>query len=768
MQTASSGFAAGMLLPDQIVEQRILLTLPAFQSDGVTAIPSSYADVSSCVVSIQGDIAATTTVPEGTLLINGYSAAAATIALMGPLKQAPGVQSVDGQTVYWLCNPNDPTSPMYRLPKVGMQVVLQEGRWVSGAIEWITVGTLIVDTCATSNGTVTLTLIDGRNSIRGPAALPPVVTFPPENAGLTSEFPVEYLFRYASPGQYLSRPATRPNCVLAVGFRTSIWPDVGSLSPAVQSIGNPPPPFIPGLWGSAISNTEETAYPYTPKGGSVPAGTPVFFEWWNTGINTFSIEVSSGLLPNWALLADITPTGIHVFTFSNSGNSTGFTKTCDTTSTHYFGVLFDTTVGSATVSGKIYYDNTTTTFSFSALDVRTSDPFDEIDFNGFGDIGGSTEAWQVTTEAIPASNYGFTPTLILDPSLNPLTALPDTSQQDVWAALQDIAAAEAAVINIDELNIAHFTNRNSIAAKTSTLTVSSRVNLTALDSLEQLSTVATHVQVPVNPLGIIAPTGIWGASTALQVAGTLTFIATTESPVVNISTPDAGFFPASGATAGATYWRGDTQADGNGIEINTGISIAIVQLSSNSLQVTVTNANPFPVWLVNPLAFGTTDFPAGSPAIFIGGQAIISTVPALDGSSSPGTLTADAQYPAGNAKGNTQWGEILLPIPANNWIQDLTAAQTLADHYLRDFISPRPLLRNFSMISDPRTQLLDRITITDPDVSQINADALIVGIHFQLGGGQGLWTRALDLRMWNPPGAWILGVSRLGVDTVLI
>lgn len=782
MQSASGAFAAAMLLPDQQVAHKVLLTLPPFRADGVTAIPSSYADVSDCVVSTRADSAVTTSTPEGTLLINGYSSMGGTIVLSGLLQQAAGVPPVEGQSIFWLCNPNDVTSPLWGLSLVGMTVTLQEGRWVGGTTpEFVTVGTLIVDTVACSNGTVTLTLIDGRNAIRGAASLPPVFTGNPWNMGLTSATAVDYLFRHSSPGQYLSWPKQRANCVLAVGMRDTLWADVGFYQ-AHNSTDLIEPTFSLGLNGPALAYTTGLGVsPGIPQWQSVPPiqpTDPFFTEFWLTPNNddfsvghyNFTALYENNLTAYPVIEVQVTSTNIVITAVTSAGSishtwtvAVGFTN-------RYVNCQITWASGSTAITGVITLDATTHSFSMTAASVRPASVMDiaQLIINGAGTI----EGWQTTTEAAGApSNFGFTPTLILDQSLNPLTALPDVTGKDIWSALQDIAAAEAAVIWIDELNIAHFVNRNTIAAKTSVLTLSSKVNLAALDSLTQLSLVATHVQVPVNAISISDPTEVWGANQiyTIPASGSLVMIVNTQYPALNVATTDSGFFPTNGglppsgpAIVGHTYWRGDTQADGLGIPVINGMSVNVVQLSSTALRVTVTNANPYPVPLANPA--GYTGGATGQPSLSIGGQVVIPAAAGLTGTTSTSGVVADSQWPPGNAAANPR-GDILLPIPANDWVQDLPTAQALGDHYLRDFLKPRPLLRNAVMVSDPRLQLLDRVTVVDPDVNQTTTDALVVGVHLQLGGGS--WTRNLDLRQWNPPRSWILGVSRLGVDTYL-
>lgn len=744
MQTASGAFATAMLSPDQLVTQRVLLTLPAFQVDGVTAIPSSYGDVSDCVVSIKGDVAVTTTSPGDTLQIDGYSSMAIELVLSGSLKQASGVPGTEAMTVYKLFNSNDATSPLFRLDKTGIVVTLQEGRYVgAAAVEYITVGTLTVDTIATSGGTVTLTLLDGRNTVRGPANLPPVITAPPQNSELTSSFAVDYLFRHASPGKYLSRPAQHPNCVLSVGFESSIWPEVGTLKPLfVQG-----PAFAAGPYGTGLgSNGLLTVF--TP---SAPLLTTDKNCCHLLAGGDFEVNVNDDPA-TYQIIFQRSGTTLFLYTQSPSGQTVAsWSITAGNRELEY---SISWPASSTSVTGTVWIDGVPNTVSFTAKDARPVGRSFTI-VAAAGSNTGALRGLQITNEASYATYYPFTPTLILDMSLNPLTALPDTNGRDIWPVLQDIAAAESAVINIDELNVAHFVNRNTIAAKTSGLNLSSRVNLTALDWLEQRSTVATHVQVPVAPLVIQSLGTVWQATGLINVQPgvPLVLLVQPSNGVLNVPAADSGFYPGGtfggSPTVGATYWQGCRTLDGLGAPVTTGITIAVVQLSAKRLQVTITNSTSLPVSLVTPTGgYANT---VGQPALWIGGQPVVNN---------GGSVVADSQWPpasVGGASSGTK-GDILLTLAANDWLQDLGTGQLLADHLLSDFHVPLPVIRNTSMVSDPRLQLLDRITLLDPDISLASLDALVVGQHLQLGGGP-YWTRSLDLRAYWPPGAWVLGVA---------
>lgn len=759
MQTATPAFATAVVNQDQIIAYAVTVGFPA-------TVPSTYGTFTDSVISIENDAQVTTSTPDGTLLLAGYPSAQPTIELSGHLNQPVGTVWNENQSVYWLFNPNDATSPMYRQTRAGLPITIQAGLYDGQSTpELITIFTGTIDTAVCSNGVVTLTCRDNRSTVTNQSMLPPVITFPPYNAGLTSQFAIDYLFRHASPAQYYSWPKQRTGCVLAVSMRSSIWPEVGSYASYTQAPG-----FGQGLYGTALVNTGGDAIVYS-LATAIPATQTSFWIEGFVGPET-ELIVSNG--PQQVVLA-YGSGGLVLLVATASGN-TQQNWSVAITGKHYVAAQVSWVQGSTSLTGTLYFDGISTPISLTAAAARTSAtmPFGAVGANFSTNATTSIEGFQVTTESAGISNGAFTPTLLLDPSLNPLTALPDVTGQDSWATFQDIAAAENGIIGFNEVGIAFFKNRYTIDQTVAVRTVQSSKSLMTLDTSEQMSTVATHVQIPVNQIQINPLGGVWGATSVLTVPGngSLVFTASTGNPVVNVQTPDIGFFPISGPGA-TTTWRGCTTADGTGAAVLTGIHINVVQLSATALSVTITNTNPFTVYLVQPAAYASTDAPTGVPFVSIAGQSITSTALTPDGTTTvQSTLYADAQWPpigSGGAISNTQFGEILLQISSNNWLQSLPAALQFADDLISDLHQPRPLFTNMQIVCDPRIQLVDRITAVDPDMSLANTDVLLVGIHTSLGAGK--WTQAIDSRAFYTPGTWILGdpgYSELGSTTYLL
>lgn len=763
MQTATGAFDTAVNSADQMIAYTVTVTFPG-------SVQASFSDLSGCVVSADWYRQENTTLPDGTTLIAGYPTVQPKIVLAGMLNQGDGVVGREDQNAFWLFNVNDPSSPMYRKTRLALPVTISMGLYDgSSTPELITQFTGTIDSIDCSDGEVTLTCRDNRSTITSQATAPPVITNPPYNAGLTSEFAVDYLARFASPTAYLSRPARRANCVLDVGFRASIYPELGIL-PSRFTQGTPT--FIPGVNGSALGQQPDWDILYQPEDPLTGLATSFVpadkmcgrLDSVGDATNGFTVNLGDDTGTYQFYISRNIATGqIVVFTNSPSGFSSITVVSSIAAGNHTVEWSASWPSGSSSVSGTVWIDGASHAFTFSAANTRPSNEnFTLVS------VQGPIEALQITKEASYATGYPFTPTLVLDQSLNPLVALPDVSGKDTWSVLQTIAQAEAAVIGFDEHGVLRFTNRNTIKSAASARSITSTTSLMSLDSSEQMSLAATHIQQPVNAIAIGSITGVWSANTAIEVpaASSLVLPVQTQNIVLNVDTTGVGFWPVGGP-ANVTSFRASTTADGTGAAVSTGIVQTVAQQSATQLTITIQNTNPFPIFLVSPASCG--DVATGTPFLFIAAQPVISatTVPVGGTTASDGALIADAQWPpltAGGAVANDDFGEVLLPLPANDWVQDFASAQALVDDLLSDLFYPKPQYSNVVIIPDPRLQLLDRVTLVDTDVSQANFDALINGINISIA--HGTWSQALDVRAFVRPGAWILDtVGRSELDS---
>lgn len=767
MQTAGGGFAAAITSHDQLVDYKMSIGFPV-------SVPSYYQDVTKCVVSVDLNESVTTQLPDGTTLISGYPSASMRVVLAGMLNQAPGVAMVEADTIHRLMNPNDSASAMWRLTCGGLPITWQAGLWDgASSADLVTKYTGTLDKITCSNGVVTLTCRDQRSTITNPAALPPVVTQPPYNAALTSEFAIDSLARHASPSQYYSWPAPHTNSVLAIGFRSSIWPEVGSLYPGFAQ----GPVFMAGAYGTCLAPTSLlTAYSLAAPVLTTDKLCGHFI----TSADGLALNINDD--PSTYQIAIQRAAGT-IFLESNSPSGQSFASFAVSGTVEVeFSVAW--AASSTSVTGTMWLNGVSHAISFTAKDARPVGRSFTICA-----VTGPIEGLQITTESSYASRYPFAPTLLIDAggSLNSLTALPDVNGKDSWSVLQDIASAEAAVIGFDELGRLRFVNRNTIRTMASVRSITSTDSLVALDTDAQMALCATHVQIPVNALTVQAPGNAWISPdvTAVPANSIVQRFVNTDTIVLNVATADSGFW-IDGGTIGLTYFRACTTADGTGATVKTGIRIWVEQLSAKRLRIAIVNSNGFAVYLCNPVEYGGVGSgnATGQGFIVIGGQKVTSVNDAQNnGITAPGSVVVDEQWPilitnpplatgevttSGGATTNTQFGDILLPLPANDWVQNSASADTMALFLIRDLHYPKPQYRNVTIIPDPRLQLLDRVTLVDPDVSQVNDDALIVGITTALRAGT--YQQNIDARAVHRPGDWVLGLvgrSELGSTTYL-
>lgn len=747
VQSVSGNYSAAVIAQDQQIQHKVLVGFPG-------SVPAVQQDVTDNVISIVPRRNATTAVNDAISGIAGLATAELVITLAGMLPQAAGMPKLEADTVERLFRPNDPASAMYRTTRTGLTVTVQIGYPQASPGEWVTIYTGVVDIPLVGDGIVTLTCRDPNDTLNGAASLPPVITQTPANSGLTSEFAFDYLARHNTPVAYLTWPAQHPNCVLSVGMRSSIYPEVGSLEPVYAQN----PTFVPGPYGTGLGSggvplafTPSTPMLTTDKNcGHFLSGGDALIE--------LTQPVSLYYLVVWRLGANLL-----VFTISPSGQSIA-ASTPISAGLREIEFSLSWAASSTAFSGTVWIDGVPHSMSGTALDARPVG-YSWTRIVAGGNVGGLAGV-QITTEPSYTSRYPFVPTLFLDPSLSNLNALPDVTGKKVKDVFQDMAGAEGGVFVFDELGVPRFYNRNTIRTKTPGRTVTSKLSLLGLSTQEQRG--YTHIQVPYTPLAIQAFQTVWNAATVLQVntGATITINASTANSIVGLGTSIVTW---SGvAVAGTSAYRAARNKDGSGGAISN-LIMTVTQTGPKLIQITVRNPNGFPVYLCSPQGTLYPDASDGQPALMVNAQPVSadSTIPDTTTSVAGGAY-ADAQWPPlsdGGAITNATFGDRLYPAPSSDWRQDPDTAQAMANDLLSDLHYPKVMYRNVSMVFDPTLQLLDAVTLVDTDSSQTNEAVLLLGIYPQLSAGE--WSMAVDALALYRPGAWELGVSTLGVDNYL-
>ena len=804
MQASSQAFAAAIAGAVGTATYTVTIT-------GLTT--GAYGpDFSLAVDALEVDRSTVTDMPDGTRLIIGYPSAQATVTLSGYVYAAG-----TWKTIAWLLNPAQTDSPMYRYDALGAAVTIQAGLALQGQTspEQFTIFTGYIDDYSVDmqQGTVTLTCLDPKTKLTGAPTCPPAYD-DGTTASLGPLFSVYALEQIVRPFGVRSRPAYRSGCVCAVSGRQGMAADTGYgsqlsyTSPTVTTgswrpIGSKPPQHVTATLdgipyyaaGSGNAPGAAGSASYATAGAGVPTNSPCFIEYWSTvaqGKQTVlaSQQRQTAIAAIYdspskqngvsVQLATLSGTDTVIVNFVAGGVATALTTpvsgglVADGTSS-YIGVQFTWTgtSGAATVR----YRGQTYNLS-GTVGSRVAGAWDTV-FAGaptfaFATTGAQYSVWdslQVTTESAGSSTFndGFVSGVDLDLSLNALTVIPDLTGADIWTTIQAIAEAEMGVAGFTETGIFQFLNRDTLRTATPVRTLTPTYSLKTLAQQVGNSFVRNHIQVPVAAVQVQAFSTVWQATDAVYIGPgeVYTIVATATDSVIGLATT-CGLIPSGGLVSTSGY-RASKNPDATTAVTN--LTMTVAQTGPTTITVTVTNPNGFGVYLITPSGAG---YPAGSigmPALAVGGHSVIPAGAVVDtttGQITANQIIADWQWPPASEGGaiTNPRGEQLLPVQANAWIQSSGMGDALAQALGEDLYRPKPLWRNVSIVADPRLQIVDRVTVNDPDTTGVNDDARIFGITTRLSKTD--WSMDCDLRALSTPGGWLIGQpgrSEIGATT---
>jgi hypothetical protein len=741
MIASTAGFTAVINNVEAWVDARVTLTLPG----GV------YPDVTLAVESMTITAQTVSDLPDQARMQVGYPKITASFTLSGLVDQTDA-----SKTAAWLFRRWNSASPLYRADALQAPVTIDVGVYTAtsaGTPELIRKFTGFVDNYTTStDGSVSFSCEDAHTLLRSVPSLPPVVTTPPFNAGLTSEYALDALLRSATNGAISTWPAQRAQSLLAAGMRASIWPEVGTL---VTTATQPVPQFTQGQYGSGLTQA------FTAAGGlgaityqmANSVGTTLFVEFWVTGVffppgvGILDLAgVSSGLS---FLTCQAATSGPQIIVAPSLGGP-NFTPSLPIDSNPHY-VSFAITlpaVGGTAWSATVSVDGVTAssgTLNFTSPRAATAWQYATV---GAGIGTGTIQGIQVTSESAPTLNNGFVRRAVMDPSLNTLQVVPPLdADTDPWSIIQQIADAELAVAGFDESQIFRFYNRTTVRSAPIARTVTSSTSLVSLGEETLSAAVINRAQIGYTTWTFGAPATVWSLEGAWRAPRkrTVTHIVTTDSLITSLDATVA-VLPGSGVgTAGLSYYRVSTTA--SGASDHPGITVNLAQISSNKVLVTLINNTSQDAYLV--ASADQVAPPAGTPVLWIGG---VSVMPANE-------VQADYQYPAvaDGGAASSRFGEVAWQASGNQWVQDADTAAQLGQDVVLDSYVPRPNLTDIQIIPDPRLQLTDKVHIQDPDLTGVDEYARIFGWTLNLSGDD--WSMTIDARTLAPPGAWILGVS---------
>lgn len=787
MRTATPAFRAAVARSDTEPVSTVIMTWPSPVSGAPT-------DLSAMFVSIAPAADYTTDTPAGTRLIAGYPARSASLALGGMVKDP-------AHSMQQLFDPYSPNSPLYRIDWTGIsgaRIVYAQGLRLPGVAspETFVIMTGYVDNCSIdrSTGEVTLSLLDYRPLLSAVPTLPMMLSrtlYYGSMPGLSSLTFIEQIL--AANGIYAAPPPrTGEHCTFYAGLHGTLWPLIGA--PVTDNLwanaGSFPstaqqfePAWVPGKFAGAVPQAFSllTQTPSAPAALSL--GSTFLFEGWVQTVAQSAALAANDLfrfgVSDMANLNSPDPDGDNAAFIKIQQNSTGGLRVTAQISragsvsgvvTTYAGspgwhqVMVQFTItGALTATADIWIDgvHNAASGSFPIVAFAANPTFVWAESHSML----AADSWQITTGVTSPTPTVFTPTAVLDASLNYLTATPDIGQTtDAWGVLQSIADAEFATCGFDEDLIFRFTNRYDYP-DTPGAVITSLTQIKDLVFETNEANRARAVTATVAPLTLQPRQVVWNASDtyAVPAHGSLTIFAQLNGVTAFVPFA-ASFLPAGTDPASITNnsYRANSKPDGSG-SICT-LAFTTVQLGSQTALITLTNPNSFIAYLVTGAGYPS---PKGSPALWLIGEPV-NAGPVLIAQNAS-TVTVTATYGSGLPA---------LPLPDTVWRQDQAAVQLLCNDVLADYVVPLPQLTAFDIVGDATLQLGDRVQISDSGVlatfgaptlgRAVMADDLFLTSIHPTASPDGGFVQQITGRMNNRPGQWVLGVpgrSELGSTT---
>lgn len=597
-----------------------------------------------------------------------------------------------------------------------------------------------------SDGVVSSSGVDLIDKLRKSVSLPPhMAVMPPTFEGgtflpvnNTPHYTTDRLLRACG---FYATPKAENGAVLSVPLMGSAWPEIGTINSASQT-GFPsyPPSFINTQWG--VGPNSITAE-YAPTAGN------------NKLDKTFWITIK---------VRDVVPT---------SGN---------TDVSVYWGTQrIILRVTSARQIEGIFHDGTTLTYvvitspSLAAsadvftLRVSTSGVYTMYSNNGSVRTGTLALTTNVQTTNITrvlmtsphqtgavvgGLQVGFytydtwlqpcTAVLSNPAETGGLDAVPAIKNRVALDVLKEQAAAECAVMWIDEFGVFRWKNRNDIMNATPVATLTSLDDLLDLQWEHNSAQVRSGVQVKSRKAKIIR--SAWSNVTLYTGSGESLQTGQVVSDVVTPSDDESWFNVYTGNWTYAQLNRGEASQLGGVVvkDATTDVWATDVGKLTCSWEVVDTET----VVITNTAGtLGT-------------GETVVLKTHETDANYKP--FRRDKPLPIIRGKGKVIWQDITTPStivgPANAallehdagpWVQDMGLG-TLADWIAADVTLPNPTLKDVPVVPDPRRQLTDVVWIETPGHTNVRLKVLITSLSISASAGnmdQTIGGRVLEVQI---------------------
>lgn len=700
---------------------------------------------------------------------------------------APSMQGDDRQNPAWTYSELNPNNQLAGKQRNNRPITWDIGFATQDGIETVPMFqgyTLGLDVSSKSR-TASITALDNREKFRDNVVLPVLVAdWPraipgetlPYKPGLESTWPVAYIlgkFKDRTNEElfgvdgYYAAPPPRPGANLYVPCCGSFIPFVGTLKYAYAKHANDT--YRPARFdfGPYLGATEKALYrgELAAKWTEYSSGLAFFME---------DADYSAGRCEFWAKLdtdvvstlefnviydedtgqdsvkIEIDTSGVFKGTIEIGGTTlidTGMSVPTDG-EWHAYGMHWNTRVSSGV--GQITYviDDTEVVHTFPPYGVTTTYAYADITYSatGFAQVA---EIHFTGGMVYPTIGCGidfttpwvwenFTPTAFIDRSINQLLGGLYSPSDDEWKTLTDIAEAEFAAMYFDQNGLPHY--RTSISdvtpdGQTIVRVLNTRNALAAIDYTSDISLIANQITVSSSSIEYVLSGTVWTPSTPI-------FIKKDTSISFTFTTTERMF---SQDNLSVVLTEANTLFSGGGSVIpETDFYYYVVDLSETGYDgfLYIENNSASDAWLVN--TSGTASLTVVSAYIKSGSSNIAPVV-------------------MEDANSQRKYRIQPLSISSSAWRQTEDFSASLALKLLSDMKEIHPILKNISIVGDPRLQLGDCVRLVDVNglglddiyrIASISSEASKGGFSQKIAARRASLVALWDVNSWGDGTVW--------------
>lgn len=401
---------------------------------------------------------------------------------------------------------------------------------------------------------------------------------------------------------------------------------------------------------------------------------------------------------------------------------------------HSIGVYWDSSAGSAV----FYLDGAKTTVAFSTwantaltstvpeffLTATDGAQVAELQADGGIDISNVAANGLLTSSSV-WPDEDWSPTAFVDKSENLLEAVqPIDPALDGWGLLTQLAETEYAAVYFDADMRPHFRTRRSDgrpAGQTVVRTLQATDVLRDLDYTSGVQQVINTVAVPYTTFSYVISGKAYEPAGAVRLPAKRTTRIEWTFPGI----------PFAASTLGVTLVGFNRAADGSGDVVSTAAIGWTVGWSGFTGHVELTNTRPYDVYAV------TT---AGAPGFYVTASWAEPSddAPPVEMEDSTSIQRYRAQA---------------ISVPGTPWRQTSAAASALASELLSNLKNPVPVLRNVTIVGDPRLELGDLVRIVDVDGLALDGQFRVTALQPQVDAS-GTFTQQITARLAAAVAVW--------------